>query len=234
MPMTVYAVNIRGVESARIAPCRALLAPERAARADRFHFEVDRVRGILGETLIRYLAVLRTGLANDRLAFARTERGKPYLTGPAEGLHFNLSHAGDWIVCGIGEAELGVDVEHVRDREITFAGSVLSGTEYAAWQALPEAKRPVAFYRLWTLKESYAKYRGEGLYLDFKTLEAAEESDGWWTMAGDRDCILFSRFLTSEDLLTVCAGREYRDELDQPVHRVDVEELVSFADGKGY
>lgn len=229
MLLTLYAVNIRGAEEKRLAPCKLLLTPERASRVDRFHFEVDRVRGILGETLLRRVVTETAGLRNDQLSFARTQRGKPFLTGPAEGIHFNLSHAGDWIVCGIAPSPIGVDVEHVREREITFASSVLSFREYAQWQALPKDKQARAFYRLWTLKESYAKYRGEGLYLDFSTLETKEEAPGWWTIAQDNDSVLFSRFLTPDDPLTVCAERSLRKEMDRPVIMVSVKQLTEFA-----
>ena len=226
-----YAVFIGATETGQLAGCRRLLSPEKALRVDRFRFDRDKVRGIIGETMVRYLAETRFGIPGRQLAFAAGERGKPFLTGAAQAIQFNLSHAGDWVVCAIGEHPVGIDVEHVKEHPVTFAAGALTPEEYRRWAALPEGERDRAFYRAWTIKESYAKYRGEGLGLEFTKLEILPEGDGYHRIAGDASCVMYTRELAPDHFLTVCAACGLRQELAQPVIRLAAEELEKYAQG---
>ncbi len=225
-----YAVFIGETSIGQLAGCRRLLSPAKAMKVDRFRFEKDKIRGILGETMVRYLAETRFGLPGRRLSFATEENGKPFLTGEAQALRFNLSHAGDWVVCAIGDEPTGIDVEQVKDAGVNIAERVMTPGEYRRWMLLPEAERLRAFYRAWTAKESYAKYRGEGLGLDFAELEILPEGDGYSRVGGDEFCALYTRDLTPEDILTVCAARGTRQELERPVIMLTAESLADYAD----
>lgn len=91
---------------------------------------------------------------------ARTAQGKPYF--PAlPWLHFNLSHTAGWSLCALSDAPVGVDVEALRPRREGLWRHCLTDGEYAAFLAAgggwPE------FYRIWTLKEAWCKYTGQGL-----------------------------------------------------------------------
>ena len=224
-----YAVNIQGVTIGGIEMCRRLLSPEKARRVDRFRFDADKVRCTVGEALVRYLTVQRYGVPNGRLQFAYAERGKPYFTGDAAAVHFNLSHAGDWVVCAIGPGPLGIDVEHVKDRKVTFASAALSEGEYARWCALPEDRQSGEFYRLWTMKESYSKLLGVGLSLGFPTVDVIPDQDGFFTIAQDDSCVLYTQMLTPLDPVTVCAERARKQELDLKIRFLDAETLERFA-----
>ncbi len=63
-----YAVFIGATETGQLAGCRRLLSPEKALRVDRFRFDRDKVRGIIGETMVRYLAETRFGIPGRQLA----------------------------------------------------------------------------------------------------------------------------------------------------------------------
>lgn len=91
---------------------------------------------------------------------ARLSGGKPWF--PAcPGIHFNLSHSGGLILCAVGDAPLGVDIETVRPRRESLPRHVLDGGEYAWFTE--GGSRWEDFYALWTLKESRCKYTGQGL-----------------------------------------------------------------------
>ena len=105
----------------------------------------------------------------------RTEDGKPFLAG-LPGLHFNLSHSGDYIACAFSDEEVGLDLqEHSRPHTsiVRIARRFFTAREYEAIQALPSdenaaspdnsACRLALFYRLWSIKEAYLKYLGCGL-----------------------------------------------------------------------
>lgn len=93
----------------------------------------------------------------------RVERralGKPFFPAlPA--LYFNISHSGPWSVCAVGDEEVGADVERVRPRSAGLARYALTDREYQQFQALGASWED--FYTLWTAREAWSKYTGEGV-----------------------------------------------------------------------
>src|SRR5450755_568075 len=96
--------------AAAVDQLRQLLAPDERRRSDRFRFELDRTRYIVGRGLLRillgrYLAVLPT-----EVQFEYSATDKPMLAQP--GPWFNLSHSGALILYAFTEiGEVGIDVE---------------------------------------------------------------------------------------------------------------------------
>ena len=150
-----------------------ILSTDERQRADRFHFQRDRVhfvaaRGGLREILGRY-----TGATAESLRFSYDSFGKPSLSGPSTSveaggapLRFNVSHSGGVALyaVAVGRA-LGVDIERVREdfAGLDIARNFFSPHEVAALSALPADERPTAFFDCWTRKEAYIKALGEGL-----------------------------------------------------------------------
>lgn len=143
----------------------ALLDDEERARAERYHFDRDRVRfvhrhGFTRRVLTRYLDMDPTALR-----FRISAYGRPALD-PASSLTFNISQAGDLTVVAVAwEREVGVDAEQLRpvDGILDLAGDVLAPTELAELRALSPAHRTKRFLTLWTRKESVVKAIGQGL-----------------------------------------------------------------------
>jgi len=52
--------------------------------------------------------------------FIRNDWGKPSIFG-LEGIHFNISHSHDYVVCGISSLPIGIDVEAVREINTNIA-----------------------------------------------------------------------------------------------------------------
>lgn len=46
----------------------------------------------------------------EKPTFRSGPKGKPYLVSPKLNLGFNVSHEGKWVILGVGEGEVGVDV----------------------------------------------------------------------------------------------------------------------------
>ena len=116
----------------------------------------------LRELLGRYL-----GADPNEVRFVHNEFGKPALSGQFGGrLEFNLSHSADLALIGIAaDAEIGVDLEHVRDEPdfIEIAQWYFAENEAEELNRLPSEHRARAFLGSWTRKEAYAKARGQGL-----------------------------------------------------------------------
>ena len=143
----LYALNVSALNPDS-AVWAAFVSPERRARMAALKRPDDRRRS-LGVELAMHAALLRhlQGYAPPP-AYFRLPGGKPVLKN-AGGLFISLAHAGDWSVCALHCAEVGVDIER-KDRA----------------SALP--------VREWVGVESYLKLTGAGLGGGFRTLCAGE------------------------------------------------------------
>ena len=144
---------------------RATLESHELERAGRFHFEKHRrqfivARGFLRSVVARYLETQPAALR-----FSYGAYGKPALASEHV-LRFNLSHSHEVALLALAlDAELGVDVEHIRADFATedVARRFFSTAEVAALSVLPPEEMATAFFRCWTRKEAYIKAIGKGL-----------------------------------------------------------------------
>ncbi len=104
----------------------------------------------------------KIGVENDAIVFSVDENQKPYLKND-KNFHFNCAHSGQWIVCAVDDAPVGVDIERVKSVDFDIAKRFFSDEEYNALMNVNESERTDYFFRLWTLKESYLKAIGKGL-----------------------------------------------------------------------
>jgi 4'-phosphopantetheinyl transferase len=146
-----------------------ILSPGERERADRFHFEVDRRRAVIGRGYLRLLLGQIQGLPAHKLAFEYDEFGKPGLASN-HGLapQFNVSHSGGVILIAITMGRpVGVDIEKVRnDLDVdNIAARFFSDQERKILASLADTARHKAFFACWTRKEAYLKARGVGLSL---------------------------------------------------------------------
>jgi 4'-phosphopantetheinyl transferase len=150
---------------------RQLLSPDEQARADRFHFEIDRrhftvARGYLRTILSRYLQI-----APADVQFSYESHGKPQIASAIphdQKLRFNLAHSGGLALYAFTlVGEIGIDLEHIRP-EFTgddIARRFFSASEVARLDKLPAQARHEAFFNCWTRKEAFIKAKGVGLSL---------------------------------------------------------------------
>ncbi len=110
-------------------------------------------------------ALLRDfGIRNGKINRKGLE--KPYLL--HDSLYMNLSHCKGLAVAAVGRIPLGVDAETPRPVRAHLLPRICTPEEC---DAVLNADDPeFLFSRLWTLKESYAKFTGEGIALPFSSL----------------------------------------------------------------
>lgn len=101
--------------------------------------------------------------------------GKPQVAG-CEGLHFNLSHTGNYAVAVFSDAPVGIDIEHRRALKQTLLDKCCTKDEQAWIQSQPD--KEMAFVRLWTAKESYVKWSGEGITFPLKSIAVHRKENG--------------------------------------------------------
>ncbi len=144
-----------------------LLSTDERQRAERFHFERDRRRFVVGRGLLRTVLGRYLQVSPDCLQFRYGPQGKPALAG-GNGLHFNVSHSGELALYAVAlEREVGVDIERIASlKEVDdLAERCFSERENIVLRSLPAERRQQAFYTCWTRKEAYLKATGKGLSL---------------------------------------------------------------------
>jgi len=98
--------------------------------------------------------------------------GRFMLAGTSVRYHAGSSHTGDAAAFVISAAApVGIDIERLRRPPMAVARKYFSSKELAAVEGA--ADRSVAFLRLWTLKESLAKMKGEGILESLRNYEFA-------------------------------------------------------------
>ena len=95
------------------------------------------------------------------------EHGKPMI----DGLEFSLSHSGNLVVCAVSDQPVGCDVEEIREAPKGVAERYFSEGEQAYLSRFAREEYDKAFFRFWTMKESYVKMTGEGLRVPFEAYE---------------------------------------------------------------
>lgn len=116
----------------------------RKERADSYYHEDDKLRSVVSAFLVK------TFIKKEELKY--NEYGKPYIEG---GPYFNVSHCDNYVVLAVSENEVGIDIEEVKKRDLSFLNEILD-KDITAYPLETQ-------YLLWCAKESMAKCLGTGL-----------------------------------------------------------------------
>lgn len=183
-------------------------SPERREKVDRYRFRKDKNLSLAAETLLRY-ALTRAGIASDRLEYEYEEHGRPRLKGD-ENVHFSLTHSGRVAACIVADRPVGIDVETIKESDITLAERFFAPAEYGILAATEDkTARDELFTRLWTLKESYLKETGLGLSCPLNSFAVSLDSCKLpIRLEGDSDYAFFDTALAGEYRLAVCTRDE--------------------------
>lgn len=136
------------------------VGPQRREAALRYVHEIDRKLSLAAFQLLMEGLEKEYGITEPPvLAFG--PHGKPFLRDEPR-IHFNLSHCPCAALCVIGDAPVGCDIERVETPlDMDLVHHCCSPAEQASILA---SERPeIAFYTLWTRKEAFLKWTGEGL-----------------------------------------------------------------------
>ncbi len=178
--------NPQTVDEEQLKRDLSLLPAWRRERALEYRFPIDRVLCAKAYLLLKEGLRQAYGVREDPVFVCR-ENGKPYLRDHPD-IYFNLSHCRKGVLCAIDEAEVGCDIEEIP----AAVDEALCGICFQAEERrrIMNAADPAAeFTRLWTMKEAYLKYTGEGITDDLPDIfshrdirkvrfQVHEEADG--------------------------------------------------------
>lgn len=163
--MEIYAINIDEIlNKHQLMLLESFVSEKKLSQIKKFYYQADYFRSLYGECLLRCVVCNKYNITNHALIINDGYYGKPYFEGLPH-IKFNLSHSGAWVIVGIGESEIGVDIEKIeKDINVSLLKKVLSPEELLRVSNEKEIYK--LFYNYWTLKESFLKYTGMGLQLN--------------------------------------------------------------------
>ena len=126
---------------------------ERRRRADRYRRFDDKLRCVVAD------ALLRMSLGNDRFTIVKNEAGKPRVEDYVN-FYYNISHSGRYVVVASGNSNVGVDVQR---HDAGIDRMAVAEQYFSPDEQIYVGQSLRRFYEVWTGKESYLKYTGEGL-----------------------------------------------------------------------
>lgn len=179
MSVKLFAADISARLNDSVDDWLKYFSTERREKILSYRFNADRNRTIWAELLTRYVVAEKFSCPFEKVQVYRDATGKPHIKNlPAE---ISLSHAGNWVICSVGEVKSGVDVEIDSTDALEIAGLFFLRSEYEKIISLPDKLRGRQFLIYWTLKESYFKLTGAGNFLQAdceKILSGASEIIG--------------------------------------------------------
>ncbi|MBE7105741.1 4'-phosphopantetheinyl transferase superfamily protein [Bacillus cereus] len=153
-----------------------LISNEKRERMKRLLNLCDINRTLIGDLLIRSLICQKYKINNGEIRFIYNEYGKPFVENFSD-FHFNISHSGEWVVCATANSNVGIDIEKVSDIEaLKLANEFFSEEEFYDLSNMNSDEQINYFFDLWTLKESYIKTIGKGLYIPLISFSIKKES----------------------------------------------------------
>ena len=166
---------------------------ERKEKILTYKFESGRKES-LGSALMLQKVLSQNNLNPQNIKYGKN--GKPEI----EGLHFNISHAENFVICSVSENPVGCDIEKIRSIKSGFEKRFFTQNEVSYLDKFSGEEKLKQFFRLWTMKESYMKFTGEGMKLALNRFEFIIED----SVKVFRDGILTSCFIKEYEFLDYC------------------------------
>lgn len=133
------------------------VSPQRRAYALRYRTERDQRLSIAAYRLLHRALLHEYGIQEPPL-FTFDANGKPHLQQYPH-IHFSMSHCRRAVACAVSDEPVGIDIEMLDIIDEGVAAAVMSKEEQQ--QIIAAGHIDVAFYRLWTMKESLYKLTGD-------------------------------------------------------------------------
>lgn len=148
------------------------ISEEKRRKIDVYRNINDALQSVYGELLIRTVIIKKFNLKNEDILISKNEYGKPFVRNK-QSFSFNISHSGEWVAIAVSNQSVGIDIEKiVLDVDAEAIIPYCSESERNYLYKKRSQDRGFYFYQLWTTKESFVKYIGQGLHYPLETVES--------------------------------------------------------------
>lgn len=213
--INIIAVNIKDyVSENKLKTLESYLPKERISEIKKFKFKEDFLRSFYGEILLRYIANKKFLILNSDIEVDRTKYGKPYIKN-LYNFHFNISHSNDWVICGYGCKNLGIDIEKIKIASLDISKNFFTKDENSYLSSKSKEQKNLYFYKLWTLKESYLKWTGEGLNISLDSFSIYEYNNKFY-IKGLENKVILNQFIYDDNyVISVCSEEKCNYEVEK-------------------
>ncbi len=169
--MIFKCTDIRSFSEAEYKAAYEMTDAHKKARLEKTRQRKDRWRTVIADSMARNMLAELIKCKPEEVAFAYEENGRPYL--PSSPYRFNISHSENVVAVAVHTADIGIDVEKIRDVSMLMAKKYFCADENRylfgrdpqdadfATVATPDVL--LRFFEIWTAKEAYLKSMGRGL-----------------------------------------------------------------------
>ncbi len=168
--MQVYHMEIPALTEVQMSHLEARLPPDRRARLSGMRRAEVRAASLLGELAVRYLVGREVGVDPMDFIWVTGLYGKPFFE--RVDCHFNLSHSGSHLAIAVDDMPVGVDIECLRPAPVGLAERFFSPPEAEAVAA--SGGDASVFAGIWTVREAYIKWLGEGFHRTMQSFSLRE------------------------------------------------------------
>ncbi len=183
----------------------SIISDEQKKKVNRFIYDNDKRRCLMGLALTGFVYSELPG----RLKIKVNDYGKPYIEN--SDICYNISHSGRYVIIAYGNSNVGADIEKIGKCHNEIASFCFSEEEYAMLNQYEDDKK-IYFYKLWTLKESYIKYDGRGLYLPMKSFSVCSKENQFYVK---NQIVKFKQFKVEKKyMISVCSKEKITDKLN--------------------
>ena len=138
--------------------------------------EIDRKLSLYSSLLLRKQLSEKLKISNFSLKFSCLKNKKPIFLNNLD-YSFSISHSNTFIILVISDKCIGCDVEKIRTFPINLANRIFHSSEIECLEKIVNEKEKMKyFFEIWTKKEAYSKYRGNGRYKNLKSLNTQEKN----------------------------------------------------------
>ncbi len=151
------------------------MSKSRQEKALRYKSTEDRRRCVFADYLLKEM--LRDFYNMEQPSVITDEKGKPHLEG--DELFISISHSGNFVACAIHSESVGIDLETPRKITESLISYISTDEEkeyILAGRSQSESEVTLRFLEVWTAKEAYLKYTGEGLQGGIQSISVADTS----------------------------------------------------------
>ncbi len=163
--------------------------------------DVETQKQLLSAGLLLKRVLERYGLEEELVK--KGAYGKPEVPGNS----FNLSHTDGLVLCAVSTKPVGCDVEKIKSAPCKIAERFFCESEK---KYLDESGSyyDVAFFRMWTIKESYIKMTGEGIHLPMNAFEVCIDTEVQIYREGVKVPCFIKEYCVPGYRVTVCSEEQ--------------------------
>ena len=170
----IYYTDINWYSEKDYKLMEVMAGPERLRCAEKYLQRDDRRRCLAAGMLLSYsLYDLHKEIIIPETV--SDELGKPYVKKPKD-FHYSISHGGSRVMIAVSAYKIGADIEEIKEHKeiLSNPDGLFSEREIAYLKGGSGQKPEERFIQFWTVKESYMKQKGAGLFKDLASFSVVD------------------------------------------------------------